>query len=447
MFANTVYLIALAALSPWILYRRLRHGRYRRGWRQKLLGLSLSDAESLTGSSLGSSSKSVQCIWLHAVSVGEVNLLGGIVKRLKKQHPQFPIVISSSTDSGYDLAIKHFGAEQVFFCPLDFSWAVRRTLRNLKPRILVLAELELWPNLIKTARKNGSEVIVINGRLSDRSAAGYQRFGWLTRSIFASLSGVECQDEISANHFAHCGTPPQRIAVSGSLKFDNAPQSRDCVEVQSCYRWAGIDPWQTVWVFGSTQEGEEQLALDVYQKLRVQHPELRLILVPRHPERFDRVAALIHDSGFTAHRRSMDESMQHVDWTQERIILIDTIGELRHWWGVGQIATVGGSFGDRGGQNMLEPAGYGSAISFGPNTRNFADIAQRLLDAGGAVRVMNSHELQAFVSRCLNDVPAADALGNAAKRVVQRHRGATDRTIAAITETIGHTTQFERRVA
>jgi 3-deoxy-D-manno-octulosonic-acid transferase len=442
MLANAIYLFALASLSPWILYRRLRHGRYRRGWRQKLLGISADEARRLIGENA-----TARCIWLHAVSVGEVNLLGGVIDGLKERYPQTPIVVSSSTDTGYDLAVTRFGAKRVFFCPLDFSWAVRRTLRSLNPCVLVLAELELWPNLIKNARKNDSEVIVINGRLSDRSAAGYQRFSQVTRPIFAALRRVECQDESSAEKFAACGTPRRRIGVSGSLKFDNAPETRDSVEVQSRCRWAGVDPWHRVWVFGSTQEGEEQIALDVYRRLCEEHQELRLILVPRHRERFGRVAQLIESSKLNPHRRSCDGSMQPLDWPPDRVVLIDTIGELSHWWGVGQIATVGGSFGDRGGQNMLEPAGYGSAISFGPNTRNFADIAQRLLDADGAVRVDGAFELQQFVLRCLTDVPAADALGRAAKKVVQSHLGATERTLGAISDLIGQPVAEERESA
>ncbi|MCO8122750.1 3-deoxy-D-manno-octulosonic acid transferase [Stieleria sp. TO1_6] len=429
MIANVLYLFALAILSPWILYRRLRHDRYRLGWQTKLFGLSANHASRLR--------ESDRCIWLHAVSVGEVNLLGGIIDRLNALDPDLEIAISSSTDSGYQLAVQRFGDQRVFFCPLDFTWAVRRTLRNLKPAALVLAELELWPNLIRIAKQQDVKTIVINGRLSDRSAAGYQRFGFLTQSIFQSLDQVECQDDASAKNFIACGTPAARVSISGSLKFDDAPHTRDCVEVHSRARWAGVDPWHAVWVVGSTQEGEEQMAIDIYRHLRQSHQELRLVLVPRHPERFDRVAKLIASAGLISHRRSVDASLNDVSWDPDRVILVDTIGELRHWWGVGHIATVGGSFGDRGGQNMLEPAGYGSAISFGPNTRNFADITRRLLDAHGAVRVHDIDQLQAFVERCLTDVPAADALGRSAKSVVEQHRGATDRTVTAIANLIG----------
>ncbi len=442
MLANLIFLSALVLLSPFILYRRLRHGRYQRGIGQKLFGISASDSIRLLGGL-----RDTQSIWIHAVSVGEVNLIGDIADRLRRQYPTLPVIISTSTDTGYDLACSKFGRDHVFFCPLDFTWAVRRTLKLLNPKVLVLAELELWPNLIRTARSMEADVVVINGRLSDRSARGYQRFGFLTQPIFAALSQVHCQDEASQQNFIACGASPSVTTVTGSLKFDNAPESREAAPIQSRARWAGVSPWQTVWVVGSTQAGEEAMALSIYKELSAKNPELRLILVPRHAERFEQVAKEIENASFVAHRRSTDAAMPHLSWPSDRVLLIDTIGELRHWWGVGQIATVGGSFVDRGGQNMLEPAGYGSAVSFGPDTRNFADIARRLLDAGGAVRVADAAELKEFVERCLHDVPAADSLGRAAKQLIRQHRGATERTIQGITHLIQNEMILDRRAA
>ncbi|NND96944.1 MAG: 3-deoxy-D-manno-octulosonic acid transferase [Pirellulaceae bacterium] len=425
MFANTLYIIALTIVSPIVLYRNLRHGRYRRGIGEKLLGLSRERAKSIRGNRS-------QCLWIHAVSVGEVNLLPGIVQRLSSSQGDVSIAVSTSTDTGYDVAVKHFGADRVFFCPLDFSWAVKRTLRNLSPTRLILAELELWPNLIRCATESDCPVLVMNARLSEKSAAGYQRFSMLTRSTFQRLAWVGCQDEACSRRFLACGTPADQITVTGSLKFDDAPTSRDNNDVTTRQQWAGIDPWHRVWMFGSTQAGEEVMALRIYQSIRQQYPDLRLILVPRHPERFDAVASLVVSHGLRVHRRSIDESLYDDQWNNDTVILIDTVGELRHWWGVSQIATVGGSFGDRGGQNMLEPAGYGCAVSFGPNTRNFAEIADRLIQGNGAVRVVDEEALRTFVIKCIDDIPAADALGHAATEVIRSHRGASQRTVAEI---------------
>jgi len=424
MLANFVYLVALTLASPLIVYRMVRHQRYRRGAREKLWGISSPRAKTL--------SQGRRCIWIHAVSVGEVNLLPRLVARMQRQHPEYRIVVSSSTDTGYDLAVSRFGRECVFFCPLDFSWAVRRTLRHLRPEKLVLAELELWPNLIRSARHSDIDVMVINGRLSDRSCRRYRQFSLLTRPIFASLDYVGCQDNDCLENFALCGTPRDRMSVTGSLKFDDAPTSRETNEVDACAKWAGMDPWHRVWVVGSTQMGEEQMALQIYMAVRQQHPKLRMILVPRHKERFAETAGLIKRSGLKVRRRTTDPPLTDQKWDSDSVVLIDTIGELRNWWGVAHIATVGGSFGDRGGQNMLEPAGYGAAVSFGPDTRNFQQIAQRLTEHHGAVRVADADQLQAFVQRCLTDGGYASDLGKAAQQVVGQHRGATERTIQAI---------------
>ena len=320
----------------------------------------------------------------------------------------------------------------MFFFPLDFTWAVTRTLKTLRPDQLILTELELWPNLVRTACTHDVPVRIINGRLSENSSSSYQRFARFIRPTFARFDWVGCQDEEILQRFAACGVPEDRMSVTGSIKFDNAPHSRDTTEVMQLMHWSGIDPWHRVWIVGSTQEGEEAMALSIYRRLIERHPELRLVIVPRHVERFDAVANLIESNGLIAHRRSSDESMNRNGWKADRVVLVDTIGELRDWWGVGPIATVGGSFGDRGGQNMLEPAGYGSAVSFGPNTKNFAGIADGLIAACGAVRAADEEELERFVRRCLTDIPAADSLGRAAQKVVESHRGATHRTLDAL---------------
>lgn len=429
MLANLIYIVALCLLSPLIAYRFIRHARYRRGIRQKLFGLSRAKAHSLRGGRLPGQG---DCIWIHAVSVGEVNLLGGLIDRLQQVSPETRIAISTSTDSGFDLACSKFGEDRVFFCPLDFTWAVRRTLKALAPSQLVLAELELWPNLIRTAENLSVPVRVVNARLSARSARRYIKFAGLTKGTFARLAWVGCQDEACSERFTACGVPSNRIQVTGSIKFDDAPSSRETDQVQECVQWSGSDPWHRIWVAGSTGPGEESMVIDIYNHLRADFPELRLILVPRHRERFAVVATTILSSGLAVHRRSTDESMFDEGWQNDTVILIDTIGELRHWWGVGQIATVGGSFGNRGGQNMLEPAGYGNAVSFGPDTRNFKQIAEQLIENNGAVRTTSASELAQFVRRCLTDIPAADSLGRAAQQMIARHRGATERTVHAL---------------
>lgn len=425
MFFNLLYLIALVVASPWIAFRAVAHGRYRRGLRQKMFGLSAQDIKP----------SAKPTAWFHAVSVGEVNLLSGIVSAFRKRHPHWQIVISCTTDTGYDLAVKRFAdqATSVFFCPLDFTWAVRKTIQTLKPQLLVLVELELWPNLIRMVTESGCQCAVVNGRLSEKSLKNYLRASRVLRPTFARLSWVGCQDHDYSARFIACGTLETNVTVTGSLKFDDAPTSRETSEVQNRLHWAGFAPWHQIMLAGSTHVGEERIALDAYKQLTGDHPELRLILTPRHTFRFAEVAKLVESFGFVCRRRS--ESLEAADnWDQQTVILVDTIGELRHWWGTARIAFVGGGFGDRGGQNMLEPAGYGCAVCFGPNTRNFEEIARRLIAAEGAVRLQQENELVDFVRRCLVDPPAADRLGMDAQSMVSSHLGATQRTIEKLAQ-------------
>lgn len=465
MLLNFGYAVLLLLAAPWILHRAVRHGRYRRGLGEKLWGLSRRKAAELrfgpppgnasspgqppaTGQSptagrppgvaASPSEDPTPLVWLHAVSVGEVNLLPALLEQLQHSHPRSRIVVSTSTDTGYDLAVDRFGSDRVFFCPLDFTWATRRTVRRLGPSLLVLTELELWPHLIQAATDGGCPVAVINARLSQSSAAGYQRLAWLTKRTFSRLAWVGCQDEATRRRFVACGVAPSRAEVTGSIKFDNAADLGAGDEVESRARWAGLRgnggvPGETlVWCFGSTQPGEESMALRVYRELVAERPQLRLILAPRHPERFDAVARLIEESGYRPIRRSRNEAGQP-DWPPDAVVLVDTIGELRHWWGVSQIATVGGTFADRGGQNLLEPAGHGCVVSFGPDYRNFADIARRLMSADAGVCLAGEDDLRLFLAGCLDDPHAAAARGQRALALIRQHRGASARTVNALT--------------
>ncbi len=424
MLANLIYLCLLALVSPVVIYRAARYGRYRRGIWQKVLGASAHDFPN----EIVSRPREAQLAWFHAVSVGEVNLIGGLVKAFRERYPDCRVVVSTSTDTGYDLARSGFSDIPVFFCPLDFSWAVRQTFDTLRPDLLVLAELELWPNMIGTAGRQDCQVAVVNGRLSERSGKRYARFRRLLGATFARIDWVGCQDSDSAARFIASGARSQAVAVTGSIKFDNAPSSRDTAEVARLSRWTAIDPWHQVLMAGSTQAEDEAAALDTYASLSPSHSELRLVIVPRHRERFDDVADAIRRRGFRVRRRSA-QLLAADNWPADTVVLVDTIGELRHWWGISRIAFVGGSFGDRGGQNMLEPAGYGSAVCFGPNTRNFADIAKRLLQADAAVQLQTPADLTRFTAHCLDHPPAADTLGNAAREVVNLHRGAAKQTV------------------
>lgn len=421
MWFNLAYLVAIFLASPVLVYRALRQGKYRHGWDAKLRGrVQIPETNQPR-------------VWFHAVSVGEVNLIGGLVAGLRQQRPDLDIVVSTTTVTGYELALKRFPADRVFYCPLDLSWAVRRTLRSVRPDALVLAELEVWPNLIRHARRRGASVAVINGRLSESSYRGYRRLRRWIAPTFARLSLVAAQDPTYADRFAALGTDPNAIRVTGSTKFDDAPTSRDTEAIHGFRRLLAVHPGQEIFVAGSTQAGEEAIALQAYAALAARFPRLRLIIVPRHAERFDSVAAEVRRAGFRCRRRSELHEPAH-DWDPRTVVLVDSIGELRSWWGLATVAFVGGSIGSRGGQNMLEPAGYGAAVCFGPNTRNFRDIVHPLLQDRAARVVTDTASLAEFIAEMLSDPAQAARLGEAARRVILRHQGATERTLEHLQE-------------
>jgi 3-deoxy-D-manno-octulosonic-acid transferase len=416
---NVVYLALIVLALPWLLYQRLRNGKYREGFSAKLWGR------------LPQRPGNAPCLWLHAVSVGEVNLLAPLLERWDRLHPDWDCIISTTTKAGYDLARKRYSPRTVVYCPLDFTWAVRRAMRAVRPTLFVLTELELWPNLIAAAKRHGAKVAVINGRLGERSFRSYRRVGWLVQRILTQLDLVAAQNQEYAERFLALGARHETIQVTGSIKFDGARTSRDSDQTRRLARLAGIADDDIVFLAGSTQDPEESLALSVFERLSPEFPRLRLILVPRHPERFDEVATLLDRRGLAWQRRSrLDASSQNK--TATRILLVDAVGELGYWWGTAKIAFVGGSLTSRGGQNMIEPAGYGAAMSFGPNTWNFRDVVSLFLNNEAAIVVRDQGELEAFVRRCLTNPTFADEIGRRAQELVLQQQGAADETIALL---------------
>ncbi len=415
---NLIYLALILFASPWLLYSAIRAGKYREGFSAKFFGRVPVRSGNRT------------CIWLHAVSVGEVNLLKTLLERMEREHPDCACVISTTTKTGFDLARKKYAPHAVFYCPLDFSWATSAAMRRVRPDLLILAELELWPNLIRAARRQGAKVAVVNGRLSDKSFRGYRRVRWLVAPLLRSIDLIAAQNEEYAERFLHLGARPESVHVTGSLKFDGAQTDRGNAVTRRLAALAGIGSDDVVFLAGSTQAPEEQLALNTFQSLVGQHPRLRLILVPRHPERFDEVAALLDRSNIQWQRRTRLDT-GGAD-PHARVLLVDAVGELAAWWGTAHIAFVGGSLGRRGGQNMIEPAAYGAAVSFGPNTHNFRDIVKLMLERRAAVVVRDGAELTQFVHRCLEEPAFAADLGRRGQQLVAQQLGATQRTLGLL---------------
>ena len=427
---NCVYLALMLLASPWILWTAITRGKYREGFAEKLLGR------------VPQRRGDRPCVWLHAVSVGEVNLLETTLDALKRSQlgnaSNLELVISTTTKTGYELACQKYGGEYtVFYCPVDFSWAVKNAMRRVRPNLLLLAELELWPNLIRAASDYGAKVAIINGRLSDSSFRGYRRLRPLVAGLLRRIDLIAAQNEESADRFRQLGGAVENVVVTGSLKFDGAMTDRDNSRTQELRALAGIAPDDIVFLAGSTQAPEEQYAIDIFRKLSVEVPSLRLVLVPRHPERFEEVAQLLEQSDLCWGRRSELENPSAFPRPLSAL-LVDTVGELGAWWGLATIGFVGGSFGNREGQNMLEPAAYGVATCFGPRTRNFRDIVSQLLAAEGAEVVHDRDELEQFVRRAINDPASARQLGERGQALVLSQQGATERTVELLKRLMGH---------
>jgi 3-deoxy-D-manno-octulosonic-acid transferase len=345
----------------------------------------------------------------------------------RQRHPDWQCVISTTTDTGFDEARKRFPDLHVIYFPFDFSWAVARTLRAIRPALIVLVECELWPNFLMTAKRHKVPVALINGRMSPRSFARYRRLRPLVRFLLQNLDLLAVQTQEYAQALRDLGADPTAVHLTGNVKYDGVIMRRDNPQTQRLRTLFNVRASDLVWISGSTQAPEEELSLHIFQRLRPTCPNLRLFLVPRQKDRFDDVAHLLERSGLPFVRRSaLTESLT----APERIVLVDTIGELSALWGLADIAFVGGSLdGRRGGQNMIEPAAYGAAAVFGPHVWNFRDTVHRLLAENAAVQVTDAAELEATLQRLAADSPERARLGTAAQRFVMQQQGATMRTL------------------
>lgn len=453
-FFNFVYLLLLAVFSPVLLYRSVKQGKYRHGFRQKFLGR-VPRRRTVLARRHVADSPQVRLVWFHAVSVGEVNLLRPILERIRRTRPDWQCVVSTTSRTGMTLAKKLYGKDlDVFYCPLDFTWAVDKALGRLRPDLLVLAEQELWPNLVDAAKRHGARVAVINGRFGEGGYKRYRLIRPLVASMLRQLDAIAAQSETYAGWFRYLGASTGAIRITGSMKFDGAQSDRNNPDTLRFRALAGMEEDDIVFLAGSTQSPEEAFAVECYEHLKEEFPRLRLVLVPRHPERFDEVAGVLEGKAVLWERRSQlsDNKQEELPGGNDslsdpatqtapleggssnkavrpRILLVDTVGELGGWWGTASIAFVGGSMGSRGGQNMIEPAAYGAAVCFGPNTKNFRDIVDLLLRDDAAAVVQDQREMEQFVRRCLEDPAYTEQLGVRAGQLVARQLGATERTL------------------
>lgn len=411
---------------PYWLFQMLRHGKYRGGLTERLGKVSPRLREGRLRKD--PARKFAGSIWIHAVSVGEVIAIGGLVEELRRRFPQHWVVISTTTGTGQALARKRFGDANVFYFPMDFAFAIRPYLTRLRPSLVVLAETEFWPNFLRLARSSGARIAVVNARISDRSWPNYRRFRWALQRMLSNIDLFLAQTGQDCDRLQSIGAAPERVRTTGNLKFDmTLPPPPPIVEtLRRSLHQAGAGP---VLVCGSTVEDEEPLLLKAFENILVANPHAVMILAPRHPERFDAVAGLLNHMAIRWWRRS--------SWNSEPIaggvLLVDTIGELASVYALADIAFVGGSLVPRGGHNILEPAQHGVAIVVGNHTENFRDIIG-LFQSRDAVRIVGPAELPLTLMELLANDSDRAALGRRARETLQSQTGATLRTIQALEE-------------
>jgi 3-deoxy-D-manno-octulosonic-acid transferase len=432
---DLLYLTLLVLALPWLVWRSVRTGRYRKHLGAKLFGRVTVD-----------NPERKPVAWFHAVSVGEVHLLAVVVKAFRQRHPNWHVVVSSTTDTGLAEATARFPDCSVIAYPFDFSWACANVLDRVKPAIVLLAESEMWPNFLAGAARRKVPVVLFNARQSPRSFGRLKKVAGLARQLlFRHVDLFAVQSEDYAERFRLLGVPAEKIVVTGSVKYDGATGDKDSPKAKALAAWMNLPPGAVVWVAGSTHAPEEEIVLRVYERLLKaggqRPPALYLILVPRHPDRFEEVAGLIRDSKFPSIRRS-ESGGTSSRWPRRGddvaplshpVFLLDTIGELGAAWSLADIGFVGGSLAaNRGGQSMIEPAGYGVPTLFGPNVWNFRDAANRLIEAGGAIKIADEAELEATMRELLADPERLRGMGRRARALVQAQQGATGRTMDAI---------------
>jgi 3-deoxy-D-manno-octulosonic-acid transferase len=413
------YGTALLATSPVWLYRMVAHGRYRSDWNQRLGGVPIRYGLQ-------------PVIWIHGVSLGEVNAARTLVDELHAQLPDYRVVISSTTATGIKAARRVYAPDhKVFRWPMDFSPAVGRALDRMRPDLVVLMEGEVWPNFLLACRRRGVPAVVVNGRLGGgKGLPRYRLLGSLAGRLFNLLTAIGCQTEAYAEAYRALGVEPGKIEVTGMLKYDTA-EVADSIDGEDALAEAmGIDRDAPLIVAGGTGPGEEKMLLDVYASLRTRHPRARLAVVPRKPERFDEVARLIASWGFTVIRRSDNPDGPAPVVSEDEVYLGDTMGELRTFYSLATCCFVGRSLVPMGGSDMIESAALGKPTAFGPHTYNFPQADE--LAAHGAARVADTDALREQLGAWLSDPAGARAAGQALQHYVRSRQGATRRNVEMI---------------
>ena len=408
---NILLIIITIVLSPVILFKLITVPKYRGGISQKLGRVRKGVLRVLN---------KTRPIWVHAVSVGEVMAAHPLIRDLRKKYPNRKFILSTVTVTGnYTAKQRVPEADAVFYFPFDYPWIVRRVIRVINPAIVLIAETEIWPNFFRELKRQGIPSALINGRISQKSYGNYLKFRGFFTKVFENVTLFCMQSDEDAARIQDIGAVADKVRVTGNLKFDQKIPTTQQQPV-------AIAPGRKVITAGSTHRGEETILLEIYSRLRKKHPDLVLIIAPRHPERFDEVCGLITNAGYECQRRT------RITGPVRDVVLLDTIGELRDFYGLCNIAFVGGSFVKVGGHNLLEPAAMRKPVIFSSYMFNFKEISEALIQAGGGVMVKDKDELYARLDNLLTDKELARSIGEKAFKVIAENSGATARTIDAV---------------
>lgn len=369
-------------------------------------------------------------LWIHAASVGEVLCTIPLLKRIRNEVPNLDIILTTMTSTGRETAKKLLPEiDGVLYFPLDHPLLIRRAFRKLGPRLLLIAETELWPNLLDRAGKKAIPVVLFNGRISERSFRGYLWLKSFFKKCLHPITLFLMQSEEDRNRIIAIGAPPERTAVVGNIKFDQFPLTADPEPIQQLSTSLGLRRDEPLFIAGSTHPGEEEMLLHVFQNLRTAHPSLTLLLAPRHLDRLDQVERLLQENGLQWERRSR---LPQASGKEVKVILLDTMGELRRLYRLATLVFIGGSLVSIGGHNPLEPLFYKKCVLFGPYMFNFLEISRRLVEEGGAIWVKDREDLTTQVNRLLSDGKTREEIGERGFQFLQKHQGATERILEKI---------------
>jgi len=419
---NILFAIFFCLSAPYYFLKMWRRGDWRRGFRQRFGRFDAGFKQALTNRHV---------LWMHAVSVGEVNVCTQLIRALEPRVPNIKIVVSTTTSTGMgELQRKLPSRIEKIYYPIDYRKCVYRALSVIHPEAVVLVEAEIWPNFIWRLRDKQIPLLLVNARLSERSRRGYRRFGFLFRPLFASFTAVGAQNEADAARLRELGCRPGAIQVVGSLKFDAARlDERRLLDVPLLLRQVGVPEEAPLLVAGSTHAGEETVLAEQLPRLRRRFPDLFLVLVPRHFERGKEVGKELEARGVKFVYRSEITAGTQLKPGEVECLLVNTTGELRSFYEQATVIFVGKSLSGEGGQNPIEPAALGKPIVFGPHMQNFAAIAEAFLNGNGALQVRDAAELETTLGELLADKNLRETLGRNALKVVQENRGAIDRTV------------------